>query len=92
MATFRVGQRVRLVSKAWGGGLEGSILSFEVTPKGARLDDGNVATHHSNVILRLDFDPYRRYAQHTDDLEPLYDGNVKTSWNECAWKPESFSA
>jgi hypothetical protein len=23
-----------------------------------------------------------------DDLEPVYDGDEKSSWSECAWKPE----
>lgn len=25
-------------------------------------------------------------------LEPIYDGNEKVSWSECAWKPNSVSA
>jgi hypothetical protein len=29
------------------------------------------------------------YRYHEDHMEPVYDGDEKSSWSECAWKPQT---
>lgn len=93
MATFRVGQRVRLVRTFLGSssgraiGSEGTIVGFGFWPEGSKpCMFRRPLSFASNVLV--DFDGHGEYYQHTNQLEPVqYDGANPVAWAECLWQP-----
>jgi hypothetical protein len=97
MATFRVGQRVRIKwSKNFPelAGQEGTVTGGLDLRKGHRdriLDlPGHICYQVRPDTWNSDNCPYNfraRFAPSSDQLEPLYDGNVATTWDKCVWHP-----
>lgn len=88
MATFRVGQRVRInYPDCSHHGCEGTITSgleevyFCDISRVAWAYDVKVDGHKGNDFA---YEPY--------ELEPLYDGHSKVSWSECLWAPNKETA
>jgi hypothetical protein len=85
MDKFRVGQKVRII-------------------RPAIVDIGKIVTvtsqrHWEDVMYQLSSKPdYDYYVYELDDgdcapedcLEPISDGDEKSSWSECAWKPKEL--
>lgn len=92
MATFRVGQRVRVVRDltgeyGWTIGLEGTIIEgySEVEVWSPSL--GN-HTESAYTVL-LDEFPLRPLAVDPDEIEPIQpEGYKKVSWEDCCFTPE----
>lgn len=96
MATFRVGQRVKLVRgvSAKNYGLTGTITEFEFLPVGTPCDGGDIVKPSgidSDCKVLYDGDT-KHSVEHTSRLEPLYDGHSKVSWSECLWAPNKETA
>ena len=88
MATFYVGQRVRLArpNYAENAGLEGAITSFDSFPVGTNFADG-ISEYASNCTVL--FDNGHEHACDTDQLEPIQpEGHKTVEWNACLWQPE----
>jgi hypothetical protein len=87
MDKFRVGQRVRLIE-------EGYACGGEVVPTGA-LGVVIVGKDRQGDYEVL-FDEYPCPTIHDpawfvgeSHLEPVYDGDEKSAWEECAWQPNT---
>lgn len=82
MAKFFVGQRVRLV--VCGPNHLGDTGTITALYPPTRLP------FFSGFLVDCDVawdDGYPNPAMATSRLEPIYDGNEKTSWSECLWQP-----
>lgn len=83
MATFRVGQRVRLIrvinhpDKI---GKEGVITDRHISPAGC------------GWCVQLDGDTRANGWAEEWQLEPITDRNTKVEWSECAWSPHGVEA
>jgi hypothetical protein len=83
---FRVGQKVRLIKSGRYPHLAGAICTV-IRPQ----------VWHHNVILNESWLGYTvdieilngKLCPAEDYLEPIYDGDEKSSWSECAWKPQT---
>lgn len=92
MATFRVGQRVKLVRH--------SDLPNGGRPKTPVGSVGTILPHNGNTSFGGVIREYRvKYDGFTLiglcdgwQLEPLYDGHSKVSWSECLWAPNKETA
>ena len=94
MATFYVGQRVRIVrSLNWPelAGEEGTIVGRSGTPGREGLSQWHVApdcwgTHVAPGSVAHSRD---RFAPNSDQLEPIQpEGHKTVEWSECLWMPE----
>lgn len=83
MATFRMGQRVRVVAACqWLKkyiGTEGTIIGVG----SMRCDNGCTTSYGLDITID---------GKHPHGcpctLEPTYDGNETVSWSTCEWMPE----
>lgn len=91
MATFRVGQRVRVTGCYAGAsdwvvsrvGQETTIVEVGVLFPAA---PGNLVTGYTVDMEHPEWGPVA-FAEH--QLEPIqYDGNQKVEWSECLWQPD----
>lgn len=94
MATFRVGQRVKVIGAQVTpetNGKEGTVLGW--TSDAQRGD-----LRWSGYCVALDgmdnSHPHTksRYVFFPEHLTPLYDGHSKVSWSECLWQPNKETA
>lgn len=85
MDKFRVGQKVRIIKSKHP---ERVGLIATITQKRAwrKHLDGNLIFGY-----RLDLPPKNKSAKFCsypeESLAPVYDGDEKISWSECAWNP-----
>lgn len=93
MATFKVGQRVKLARSdnpnSKNIGMEGRIASLEHIPK-EMIDWGDRPEPYDCdcTVLWDILDDYE-YPQRTDTLEPIIpEGMQPAEWEECLWMPE----
>ena len=88
-AKFSIGQRVRLVS---------GVDSLYVTSNGYSVPQGAIGTISMGLDWEGDYEVmFDSFPCPTPNdpawfvkesyLEPIYDGDEKSSWKECAWKP-----
>lgn len=93
MATFRVGRRVKLVHdvSAANHGTEGVVLELGLDFPAGTICKNGVSSRHCNCAV--DYGTGET-LEHTDRLEPLYDGNTKTTWESMKdlWTPERVTA
>jgi hypothetical protein len=84
MATFFVGQRVRLVRPRHPcyQGLEGRIRAMGFWPKGTPTMSTPTIGDCDCVV---DWEDQQASLCHTDRLEPI-------AWSECLWQPEGVAA
>jgi hypothetical protein len=80
MDKFRVGQKVRVKrcnnqELAQHAGKITTITNKDSDPEYWELD--------------LPTPPGEVWVYHSDDIDPVYDGDGKSSWEECEWKPDS---
>lgn len=83
MATFKVGQRVKLARPYHpeNEGVTGRIASMEFL-----LGDGTVPDSDCTVLWD---DVNLETLQHTSQLEPIIpEGMLPAEWEECLWMPE----
>lgn len=92
MATFYVGQRVRIKwSRNWPelDGTEGVIVGRETCTD---QDTGKILEWEVAPDAwgdSLEPGGFRSFAPNSDQLEPIqYDGNKVIKWSECLWQPE----
>lgn len=94
MATFFVGQRVRLVRprKPCHQGLEGRIAEMGFWPKGSPARDSCTGTIcDADCVVNFDRDGLMYCNTHR--LEPIVpEGMQPVSWSECLWQPEGVAA
>ena len=84
MSKFKVGDRVRIV--------RGTISG---PPADVRVGDETIVVSDLIVIdgILMHRLNERGFVYATPEcLEPIYDGHEKTSWSECAWKPNQVRA
>lgn len=91
MATFRVGQRVRIVRVKY------RIDSLYIGQTGTIVDhDGKPASDGKYYPIDVLMDvPVRkdraRYCAESWELEPIQpEGNSVVAWSECLWQPEEM--
>jgi hypothetical protein len=92
MATFFVGQRVRLINPKdpRNMGLEGRIADFHFVPAGTQVIGGFVDIDCDCIVNWVDGDTT---VCDTASLEPILpDGMQPVSWSECLWQPEGVAA
>lgn len=103
MATFYVGQRVRIKwCRHWPelAGSEGTVIGthdgsesdgVEAHPDGLGLYyDVAPDGFRTNRLPKADFPTgYALFSPSAEQLEPIqYDGNKVIEWSECLWQPE----
>jgi DNA-binding transcriptional ArsR family regulator len=80
MATFRIGQRVRIIGSAssWKHmiGKQATITSIE--------SDNEYGIDIDGVPSSPEGKKWSAFSYH---LAPLYDGHVVTTWEKCLWHP-----
>ena len=86
MATFKVGQRVRVVSPVYPENMNrtGTVMGHEFHKKGAIDKKGTPIPFSIDLVVNLDGDSFNR-GMASWQLEPAqkgYDGNTKTTWEE----------
>ena len=89
MATFYVGQRVRLARPAYPKNLgqEGVIESFDSAKKGQKAMNGRLRGDCDCSVL-WDKNNIANW-QCLDQLEPIQpEGHKTVEWSECLWMPE----
>jgi hypothetical protein len=79
MQKFSVGQKVKIIDAKWFPSLVGqitTILHYDSKDDGYEIDIKNPISNRSQNLWA-----------HKENLVPINDGSVKSSWSECAWKP-----
>jgi hypothetical protein len=85
---FHIGQKVRLIKSVTCPELIGSIFIIVEQRKIRRNPD----IAYEWFGYRVDYIKDNNYfAPREDALEPIYDGDEKSSWSECAWKPKELT-
>jgi hypothetical protein len=86
MDKFKVGQRVRIIKATLRKDLIGQIVHIT----GPKRIYHYPHTNEDLPAYPVDVAPkdgYNLVAFEESYLEPVYDGDEKSSWDECAWKP-----
>jgi hypothetical protein len=87
MDKFRVGQKVRLIKSIHCPELIGSIFII-LEQRKLRI---NPEIEKPWLGYRVDYIKGNNYfCPREEALEPVYDGDEKSSWSECAWKPKEL--
>lgn len=82
---FWVGQRIRITK----GRVDLRPVLSELLGQPGTVTDGRKIREEpiQSYAIKLDNFP-GEFAAVQEALEPLYDGDQKISWSECAWKPK----
>lgn len=92
MATFRVGQRVKLIGGSnshTGYRLPSTSKVIKIGSEGTVIRIGPISCEDGTMRdyeVKFDSDPESR-AISSYQLVPLYDGHSKVSWSDCLWAP-----
>ena len=85
MDKFRVGQKVRYKGLIINYANNGKVTEvteprhLAISPAGEEVFVYSVGERDEEGLF---------YGVFEENLEPVYDGDEKSSWNECAWKPD----
>jgi hypothetical protein len=103
MATFYVGQRVRIKYSVWWpelAGSEGTVIGTHdgSARVGVKAHPGGPGLYYevapdgfrTNRLPKVDSPTgYALFSPSAEQLEPIqYDGNKVIEWSECLWQPE----
>lgn len=81
---FSVGQRVRIVKVDRRTDLLGTETVITAIDR--------AGLHEIDIPSDIDVDYWPHFWCRAEQIEPIYDGNEKVSWSECAWKPKKVRA
>jgi hypothetical protein len=79
MDKFRVGQKVKVVSL---------VNDIENNNKITTISEGKKLRNHNKVGLVECYKCNDGNFYYEKNLEPVYDGEEKSNWSECSWKPK----
>ncbi|MES1989236.1 MAG: hypothetical protein V4440_14625 [Pseudomonadota bacterium] len=80
---FKVGQKVRIIGSEFRKELIGSVTTITGPCVEWTNNLIDLTWHGYSVDISSSFSPKEEH------LEPFYDGEYKSSWSECAWKPNT---
>jgi hypothetical protein len=84
MDKFRVGQRVIFKTCHWYPEVSGTVTTIA---ESRRECVGRGGFHLFAYTLDLPAPNGKTFVAEEWQLEPYYDGDEKSTWTECAWKP-----
>ena len=90
MATFRVGQRVRVVGPQNTKYLntEAVVVQLGFWEKGSIASDGT--KRPTECHYAIDTFDHKRWTVSSYQIEPLqHDGNTAITWDACCWRPHT---
>jgi hypothetical protein len=91
MDKFRVGQKVRIIKAVHNPELLGvvCVITEEKRERTSFIDGHKWQGYGVDIdVIRSNRKIHVCPSEHS--IEPVYDGDEKSSWSECAWKPKEL--
>lgn len=88
MDKFRVGQKVRIIKVHRATEWLGTITTIIQPKRRLPFHEGYIDAYTVDIAPPVG---YLTFSVPEDCLEPVYDGDQKSSWSESAWKPKDVS-